>query len=473
MASYDVDDTIVAIASPPGVGLRGIVRISGPNTIDCVDQLFHPCDDVPIHQYPTNAAINGELMMEEGTLVPCRLLLWPTKQSYTRQPTAEIHTIGSTPVLQSIVSEICRSGARLAKPGEFTLRAFLSGRIDLTQAEAVLAVIDSEGEKQFDTALQQLAGGLAGPLGNIRDELMGILAELEAGLDFVEEDIEFITQQELASRLNVIKNLLESITSQIVSRDLAVGSVKVVLVGLPNSGKSSLFNALTDSKQAIVTDVAGTTTDFVSAQLVINSIEIELVDTAGAEESTGEITQQAQDHRSRQQAQAQLRLFCIDRSTSLDPWEVEQLNRIAQKRHSDLATIIVLTKSDLVPTQSNGNSSLLNEIQATGYDGPVVCTSSVESRGLRDLREQISTCVLDSQLEGQTVIGSTVLRASQCLRDASEAVEHALEATHRELGDEIVAAELNQALEELGQVVGAIYTDDILDLVFGRFCIGK
>ena len=468
MVSFDIDDTIAAVASAPGASVRGIVRISGPDVARCMESVFRADDGRSLSEYGTTSAIPGALLMKSGSTLPGELLFWPTKQSYTRQPTAEFHTVGSPPILQLVVAELCEAGARLAKPGEFTLRAFLSGRIDLTQAEAVLAVIDSASDKQMSTALKQLAGGLAGPLGEIRNELLGTLAELEAGLDFVEEDIEFISETELTRQLDSSRLNLEKIANQISNRDLSTDSAKVVLFGMPNSGKSSLFNALTGLGTAIVTDVAGTTTDFVSANLSLDSVSIELIDTAGIEDSNQPIMRQAQSHREEQQDQAMVRLFCIDESRrQLNQWEIDQLDQSPQ------STIIALTKSDLTGFETDGASTIIHQISQSGFDGPIVETSSLKQTGFEKLRDQISISVIESQHSDQSVVGTTVLRAAESLREAMNSVEFALEATKNQRGEEIVAAEIRQALEGLGHVVGTVYTDDILDLVFGRFCIGK
>ena len=479
MTPFDVDDTIVAIASPPGPGFRGIVRISGPKMATCLEPLFLASDQQPISKYQSCVAIPGSLRTPTGELLPGELLLWPTCQSYTRQPSAEFHTVGSTPVLQIAVKSICDHGARLANPGEFTLRAFLSGRIDLTQAEAVLAVIDADGQQQLSTALRQLAGGLAGPLGKLRDQLLGLLAELEAGLDFVEEDIEFISEHELFSQLQGIQKQLTGIANQILSRELIGEIPKVVLIGMPNSGKSSLFNALTGVQHAIVTDIAGTTTDFVSAQLTVDSTLVELIDTAGFEplskpNETG-VTHQAQSHRQQQQAQAQLHVFCIDGSRPMTQWETEQLDQL---EHAEVSTIVVLTKSDL---GRPGPNSIGNPTGAASWENPglanfsdpVVVASVFDAESLDRIRAELSNSILNGRNSEHTVVGSTVMRAAESLVDAQHSIDRALSASQSRLGEEIVAAEIRQALEGLGQVVGTVYTDDILDLVFGRFCIGK
>lgn len=467
MVSLDVDDTIAAIASAPGSGLRGIVRVSGPRTVELVEALFEIYDSraFPNRLRPTST--RGQLTVDEGLKVDIDLYLWPTKRSYTRQPTAEFHLVGSRPVLEMVLNRLCGCGARLARPGEFTLRAFLSGRIDLTQAEAVLAVIDSSGEQQLDTALRQMAGGLAGPLGAIRDDLMGTLAELEAGLDFVEEDIEFITRSQLLEQLERAGQKLETIQQQISLRDRGSEASRVVLWGEPNSGKSSLFNALLGTQESIVTEVAGTTTDFLVGELVLKSMKLDLVDTAGAEERSEYVSSQAQQHRVEQQEQADARLFCIDSQRSPTPWEKEQLSKLTN------ACVVVLTKTDLHDLESMRLTELSQQIRSLGFDGPMVATSSHSRVGLDLLADEISLAVINSQSADQSIVGTTVLRASESLRDATAAVGHARDAVIHHLGDELVASELRRSLEALGQVVGAIYTDDILDLVFGRFCIGK
>lgn len=467
MVSLDVDDTIAAIASAPGPGLRGIVRLSGPRTLALVETLFEITDSPGFPNQLRPTSTRGRMTIDDDLEVDVDLYLWPTKRSYTRQPTAEFHLIGSRPVLDMVLNKICDCGARLARPGEFTLRAFLSGRIDLTQAEAVLAVIDSSGEQQLDTALRQMAGGLAGPLGSIRDDLMGTLAELEAGLDFVEEDIEFITRHQLLNQLESAEQKLETVQRQISVRDRGADASRVVLWGEPNSGKSSLFNSLLGTQQSIVTEVAGTTTDFVVGVLVLKSMKLDLVDTAGAEERAEYVASQAQQHRIEQQEQADARLFCIDSLRAPTPWEKEQLSQLTT------ACVVVLTKIDLHSPDSKRLTKLTHQIRASGFDGPIVATSSQSGDGLDQLGDEISLAVINSQSADQSIVGTTVLRASESLRDASAAVGHAKDAVENELGDELVASEIRRSLEALGQVVGAIYTDDILDLVFGRFCIGK
>ena len=466
--------------------------MSGPTALASLAQVFS-CSEA-WQEFGRAQSVAGEITLTAGPTLPVTALIWPDQRSYTRQPTVEIHTFGSTPILQQIVATFQQAGARLAQPGEFTLRAFLSGRLDLTQAEAVLAVIDAENENQFDVALQQMAGGLAGPLGGLRDQLLSTLAEVEAGLDFVEEDIQFISQEQMLTQLGGCKKSLDKVIQQISGRDINGDRPKVVLTGLPNSGKSSLFNCLTDTDQAIVTDIAGTTTDYISAVATLDQISIELIDTAGFETATGEISASAQRHRDQQQAAADLRVLCIDAGmvnfdganqnvvTFADPdssavkWILEQVQNLSDR------DLIVLNKIDLLfghqlpeKVLSIGGDLRLDvgkresgqRIEPVG----VIQTSGLTGAGLDGLMIHIAATLRRDV--GDSVVGSTVQRASTSLTEAAESLSAAIGAAENQMGDEIVAAEIRESLNALGQVVGTIYTDDILDLVFGRFCIGK
>lgn len=277
-----LEDTIVAVASPPGGAARGIVRMSGPSVTAYLETVFqaegpeNPTDT----GHPT--AITGTLHLDTlASPLPCELYLWPDRRSYTGEPVAEFHTLGSPPLLELLVNQLCVAGARLAQPGEFTLRAFLSRRIDLTQAEAVLGVIDAHDQQQLDVALEQLAGGLARPLHTLRDALLDLLSHLEAGFDFADEDLSFITPEELARQLNNAAEITDNLAKQIRSRATTGLLPHVALVGWPNTGKSSLFNALAAQAKAITSHHAGTTRDYLTAKLNLDGVHCCLVDTAG------------------------------------------------------------------------------------------------------------------------------------------------------------------------------------------------
>ena len=455
---FDVDDTIVAIASAHGPALRGIVRVSGPQTLAVLAQI---CSDWPDDSgsWRTARTADHTLILGDESSVDVHLLVWPTEQSFTRQPACEIHTVGSIPLLEMIVAKLLEQDCRLAEPGEFTLRAFLSGRLDLTQAEAVLGVIDARNERQFDQALQQLAGGIGGPITKLRDQIIYLLAELEAGLDFAEEDIEFISKEQLLGQLGSVQSDLREVARQLQNRQLSNERVKVVFVGRPNAGKSSLFNALAGNSaviKALVSQRAGTTRDYNLADVEFSGVPIQLVDTAGLEqesnvETADDLETKMQRLAESQLDEADLAVLCLE--AGAESTEVEQRIRLAARDR----LLTVRTKTDLSTAVGNDDE---------------ISTSVPESIGLELLSTAIGS-LAKKLLQSEQHVEITLSRTSDSLQSAQQAVDSAVSATESGLGEEIVASELRNALDELGRVVGVIYTDDILDVVFSRFCIGK
>jgi len=464
------DDTIVAIASPAGAGIRGIVRVSGLNAIECVSQVFSSNDTALDWENLTAPSVFEGNLRHGDQLIPGRLLVWPTARSFTKQPAAEFHTIGSRPLLELAVETLCHQGARPAEPGEFTMRAFLSGRLDLTQAEAVLAVIDAKNRDQLDVAIDQLAGGMGTRLNETASDLVAALAELEAGLDFVEEDIEFISNEAMIAKLESAFESITKLLSQASGRDRQSEHFRAGLFGLPNAGKSSLFNRLVNRDLAIVSDIQGTTTDRVSAVCSFGQQQVELVDTAGLEkvESTGSIAEASQLHRATEFKHCDLALLCISAAGSLLPIK-KQLEPYTEL--GDTESIVIMTQVDRID-QSQLESIKFHIVSLCG-EMPIIGTSANRGDGIEDLKSSIAQAAIESQSSESAIVGSTMLRTKQSLEDARNAIESALHAAKSGLGEEVVASEFRSALDSIGLIVGTIYTDDILDVVFGKFCIGK
>jgi tRNA modification GTPase len=485
---YDPHDTIAAIATAPGSSCRGMIRASGPATLSVVRKSFRAKNSQSFDSLHHAKAIAGELAVSltgaAATRFPCDLFIWPNERSYTREVVAEFHTIGSPPLLQAALDSICRAGARLAEPGEFTLRAFLAGRLDLTQAEAVLGVIDAEHDGELRTALSQLAGGLARPLHDLRDELLGLLAELEAGLDFVEDDIQFISAGELVRRLQIAATTIRNVATQMASRYSSNELPQVALVGRPNAGKSSLFNALATKfgigsesalMPALVSNECGTTRDYLIAQIDAAGVRVEIVDTAGLDLSTptmhqGTATASARVNDAAKSAaversrRALVRALCVD-STLADARGLLAQESVPQSSFPP-ADVVILTKCD-VATQST-------RVSAPSASGkPVIVTSSVTERGLDELCRMLSQLLNRDGTQSAGCVVATADRCRDSLRLADAAVSQAAEIAATNGGDELVAAELRAALAELGKVVGTVYTDDLLDRIFKTFCIGK
>ncbi len=449
----DEHDTIVAIASAAGGALRGVIRVSGPRSIDVANRLV--AERYPPIKRPS--AAKAQIPLGSGRELPATFFIWPRDRSYTREPTVEIHTIGSPALMDMVVRLACQQGARLARPGEFTLRAFLAGRIDLTQAEAVLGVIDATSDAGLQTALKQLAGGLAVPLAGLREELLLLLADLEAGLDFADEDIEFISSEALNARLLAVDESMAQLSSQLATRNVAATLPKVVLAGPTNAGKSSLFNAVVrrfgvgaPKTVAIESPQPGATRDYLTATVEFGGLRCELIDTAGIEQIDGESSPRhhAQSMTGTMIAEAALVLRCYDATAAGDqPLEVDD------------RALAVVTKVDV----------LQHNFEPHRQD--VVATSAVAGAGLEEL-----ALLVAGRLGGEdddSMVASTAERSRASLQAARDAISAARQLVEVGESEELVAAELRVALDELGQVAGVVYTDDVLDRVFSRFCIGK
>jgi tRNA modification GTPase len=441
------DDTIVALSSAPGPGERAIVRLSGTNSLRIARAVFRGAEE------PNGTArrlYEGDVILPGlPSPVPATLCLFLAPRSYTGQDVVEIHTISSMPIVEALTAALLTAGARAAQPGEFTLRAFLAGKLDLTRAEAVLGVIEAGDRDQLRRALAQLAGGVVRPLDGLRDDLLSLLADVEAGLDFVDEDISFVRRDDLLICLAKGLAQLTLVRKQLEERATAERPFRIVLVGQPNAGKSSLFNALAgDGTDALVSPQPGTTRDYLVKRLDLDGIAADLVDTAGRMTARDAIEVQSQSLGHRQSEQADLVVLCIEAGAQLRADVQDQL--ASQGRTSILQ---VATKCDL------------NDAPA-GW----IRTSALTGEGLSSLRRELTS---RARAHARPPLAPSL---SRCRHHVDACLDHLRKAHSVVLFDdppEVLALELRAALEELGAIVGAVYTDDLLDRIFSRFCIGK
>jgi tRNA modification GTPase len=479
----ETDSTICAIAAGSEGALRGVIRISGPLTLDVLKRLF-PELAVEFGAQRGARRYEGALRLERLGTVLVGVYYWPDARSYTGQPSAEFHLIGSPVVMEEVQQVLFHSGVRMAQPGEFTLRAFLAGRMDLTQCEAVFGLIHAQGERAFQVALQQLAGGLATPLKQLRKELIELLADLEAGLDFVDEDIEFVERSEVLERLDRAEREVQVLVDQIEQRRGQSVEFQVVLIGAPNAGKSSLINAIAQRDVSIISPEPGTTRDYVRTRLDLGNNRVDLLDTAGLEftevaspyqEATpGSIAQQKTWEQLRD---ADLVLLCV-------PYEFDgeengtklQLEERLSRELTGKRVWGIRTKLD----QEIGEQCLVQggELGVREHSWPIsiersfaVC--SLDRRGIDALVAAIEQTAGDWRGESMDVVPLTGVRCRSALVRGLESLGIARQAAEEGLGEEIVAGELRVALEELGQVAGTVANNDILDALFSRFCIGK
>jgi tRNA modification GTPase len=438
------NDTIVALATAAGPGARAIVRISGPASASAVRAVFSPAEQVPP---PRNRFQSGQLSLPGvSSPLPAELYFWHAPHSYTGQDMAELHTLSCMPLVELLVSDLLGASCRSAQPGEFTMRAFLSGKLDLTRAEAVHAIIEASSRAELQGALAQLAGGMARPLGELRDDLLNLLADVEAGLDFADEDIRFVDPHELLMRLGKALAQVTLVSKQLDSRAVVGGAFRVVLAGRPNAGKSSLFNAL-GGANALVSDMPGTTRDYLVRSLPIGSATVELVDTPGWQAALDVIDAQAQTLGREQQQRADLVMLCLEAGMEQSEEETALLAR------SSPPVLRVATKCDL-------------NVAADGW----LSTSAVTGAGLDELR-----CLLDMHVRerAQPALAPSI---SRCKHHVAACLEHLRRAHSIVLYEdppEILALELRETLEQLGEMVGTVYTEDLLDRIFSRFCVGK
>lgn len=462
---FDVEDTIVAIASPTTPAIRGIVRLSGNGIGEILETLCRDPSD-SINPSTARSARRFDTTIDVGSplgMIPVHVMFWPTSRSYTGQPAAELHTDGSLPLLQSIVRATVTAGARPAKPGEFTMRAFLAGRLDLTQAEAVLGVIEAEGRGSLDHALSQLAGNLSKPLESMRSELLDLLADVDAGLDFVDEDIEFISDQTLIHRLRGIAEQLQTTAETLTTRSGGAARTTIVLAGRANAGKSSLMNLLAQQEAAIVADVAGTTRDVVSVDADLAGYPVRLVDTAGIQQLDSVVAKLAEHQADRATEAAEIRLWCCDISGQDFRDRLAELRQRCQQLSRSATDLFVATKADLCVD---------DQVDRRPGD-QWIATSARSGWGIDTLIAAMVDVLSGTDAQETGCVQSTAARCQDSLSCAQTSVQSAIDLTRDQQGHELVASELRSAVNCLGEVTGAVYTDDILDRVFGRFCIGK
>ncbi|MBL8798661.1 MAG: tRNA modification GTPase [Planctomycetia bacterium] len=434
----DIADTIVALSSAVGTGARAIVRLSGPEALALAGSVFTAPQALQPGQ---RRAYEGAVSVPGiAASLPTDLYCFPAPRTYTGQEVVELHVQACPPLVELLIAELLRRGARAALPGEFTLRAFLAGKLDLPRAEAVLGVIEANGRQELRQALQQLAGGMTAPLVGLRDDLLNLLADLEAGLDFTEEDIHFIAPEELLKQLAKGLAQLTLLQKQLDQRSLSGRPFRVVIAGPPNVGKSSLFNALTGGS-ALVAPEQGTTRDYLVQRLDLDGTALDIVDTAGWQSADETIEEQAQ-HLGRAAAEnADLILLCQVAG------ELPPAPPTAQE------VLPIATKCDLATPTDDG-----------------LATSTHTGAGLDELR---SALAIRARAHAQPPLAPSLSRCRSHVAACLEHLRRGHEMVLFEEPPELLAVEVRGALDQLGELVGAVYTDDLLDRIFSRFCIGK
>jgi tRNA modification GTPase len=494
----NLDDTIVAITTPPGRGGIGVVRLAGPEARNIaapmlrLKHLLQPgrairCD--LIEPSPTPAATDALVRSAERSSAaadittthapPARIdevvvTYFAKPHSYTTDDIVEISAHGSPVVLRHIVELSLARGARLAEPGEFTMRAFLNGRLDLTQAEAVRDLIDSQTLFQAKVAAQQLEGALSNRIKPIKQKLVDLIALLEAGIDFSEDDIPVAPDASILDRIAQVKSPLMQLAATFTYGKIVHQGLTLAIVGLPNVGKSSLFNRLVERERAIVTAQPGTTRDLVSETVAIGGIPVELVDTAGIRRALDEAESIGIKKSMEALADADLVLVVVDKTQPLSDEDRELLTQVEGR-----PAIIVENKSDLASTSGDGRLARpcraeLGRVSRAEPDSPPrIPTSALTGEGIPALRAAILHHVAgDSTIQLETGFLTSV-RHQKLVNDALTSLDAATNAVAARVPHEMLLLDLYGALRPLDEITGATTTDDILNLIFSTFCIGK
>jgi len=465
--SYASEDTIAAISTPPGPGGIGVIRLSGPKAQEIARAVFHPRVERKKHAesfLPPRRATFGEIrnprtgeLLDEAVVT-----FFKGPQSYTGEDVVEFSCHGSPVVLRRVLDVLLELGARAAGPGEFTLRAFLNGRIDLTQAEAIRDLIEAQTTTQARVALRQMQGSLSQRLQPIRQTLVDAIVQMETAVEFVEDDIVTESRTSLLSRLEDAIAHLEEIAAHYHTGRLVREGIHIAIVGKPNVGKSSLFNRLLERERAIVTEIPGTTRDMLIETASIAGIPIHLVDTAGLREATDRIERLGIERSRQAIADADLLLLVLDGSQPLD-----EDDRTVLAQTSSVPRLIAINKQDL-PERLDPES-----VQALAPTSPMCRVSALTGHGVDELRRQIVEILTSgSAFQPEDVI-LTNARHHRLIMAAREAILRARQALLDGYSEEVALVGLHDALRSLGEITGEVTIEDILNQIFSTFCIGK
>lgn len=459
-----LNDTIVALATPSGAGAVAIVRVSGPSAIDTVADVFQSIKNKDLRKQKTHTLHLGYIKDGEKIIDQVLVSLFKGTNSYTGEPTVEISCHGSTFIQQQIIQLLLRKGCRMATAGEFTMRSFLNGKMDLSQAEAVADLIASDNEAAHQLAMQQMRGGFSNEIAKLREELLNFASLIELELDFSEEDVEFADRtafRDLVSRIQfVLKRLIDSFAVGNVIKN----GIPVAIVGEPNVGKSTLLNALLNEERAIVSDIAGTTRDTIEDELVIEGIGFRFIDTAGIRETKDVVESIGIQKTFEKIEQAQLVLFLVENSRAKDIESLKQEIAEIKNKYPQKALLVIMNKMDLLAGDdiTNLTSTISN----------LILISAKQKVGIEELKGQLLGLVNTGALRNnETIVTNT--RHYDSLIKALEEIQKVQYGLDTNIPADLMAIDIRQALFFFGEITGQVTNDELLGNIFANFCIGK
>lgn len=457
-----MEDTIAAISTAMSDGGIGIIRISGPDAVAIGNKVFQPVNkNKTLDKMPTYTAAYGKIHKNGKIIDECIALYMKGPKSYTGEDVVEIDCHGGVIVLKKVLETIIEAGARPAEPGEFTKRAFLNGRIDLSQAEAVMDLIYSKNEFAMESSLKQLSGSLKNKIQEIRDKILYEIAYIESALD----DPEHISLEGYSDRLQVVveeqKEVIDGLLSTADNGRILKEGIKTAIVGKPNAGKSSLLNLLVGEERAIVTDIAGTTRDTLEESILIKGIPLQMIDTAGIRKTDDIVEKIGIEKAKNAIEKADLVLYVADSSSALDESDFEIMDYLKEKK-----TIIILNKSDLQKVTGE------EEIK-THLDKEIITFSAKEETGLDELYDKLESMFFEGKLNFNDEIYITNMRHKNSLKQASDSLMMVLGSIESGMPEDFYSIDLTDAYEHLGYILGESMGEDLVNKIFSEFCMGK
>lgn len=451
---YVPGETVAAIATPPGEGGVAIIRISGKNAIDIGEKIFSRS----IKNFKSHTVHYGNILDPLGSHIDDVLLIpMLGKQSFTGEDTLEIHCHGGTLITRRVLEIVLNAGARMAFPGEFSFKAFMNGKIDLAQAEAIQSLISAKNERALDAAEDQLQGKLSKKVSSFQKELTEIAAILEAWVDFPEEGLEFASMEEIIETINAITSEIKQLLDTFHDGRIIHDGLALCLIGCPNVGKSSLMNALLDKNRAIVSHIPGTTRDIVEDHLRINGINFRLIDTAGIREVAEEIEAEGIRRTHLVIEEADLILFILDATEGLRQEELQLLSRLPKNK-----TIAVWNKIDLEPV----------EILSIPLEH-IVNISAKNKEGLENLYKEIDKVIWSKSMPSKEELLITNVRHKEALQKSYESANRVVQGLGQGISPEFLSMDMRESLYELGKIIGTNISEDVISAIFSKFCIGK
>jgi len=456
--------TIAAISTAPTIGGIGIVRISGKDCFKVLDKIFVPKNSEEIENIKGYTIKYGNIVDYKNDKKIDEVLVsyFKAPKSYTTEDMCEINSHGGIIVVRKILELCLENGAVLAEPGEFTKRAFLNGRMDLVQAEAVIDIINAKSNKELDESVKQLNGGLSEKISQIRKQIMDLMVNIEVSIDYPEYDVEDVAYEEAEKSLKDVKSKLEVLYNSFENGKIIKNGIKTAIIGSPNAGKSSLLNELLKEERAIVTDLAGTTRDIIEEQITIHGIPFVIIDTAGIRDSENKVEQIGIKKSKEAAEKSDIIIAVFDNSKELNDEDENILNLIKDKK-----AIIVLNKTDLKEHNLEINDKIIKA------NKPIISVSVLKKEGIERIYEELSNTFKTNEISLDNEIIVTNIRHKNLIEKTIEHLNQALEILREKMPIDIIAINIKEMLEELGKITGESVSEDIIKEIFSRFCLGK